>query len=91
MRAVDEMIKVIDPRRDTEAWREVVCNFFSRFINTFFTYLCSQPFYILIAYLCCYTLFSLYTVGFCKAMEYVEETKASPYHNKQAQKKGRML
>ena len=80
------MIKVIDPRRDTEAWGEVVLNFFLRFINTFFTYLCSQPFYILIAYLCFYTLFSLYTVGFCKAMEYVDNIKPSSHHNKQTQK-----
>ena len=72
MGVVDEMIGVFDPRRDTEGCG-LVYNLGLRLINTFFTYLRLHPTYIIVAYLCCLLLLSVYTVGFCKAMMYTED------------------
>ena len=64
MRAVDELIKVVDPRRDTGVCGEVVACVGLRFINTFYTYFCKHSIYIAFAYLFCLILLSIYTVEF---------------------------
>ena len=76
MGVVDEMIRVLDPRRDTGGCG-VVYSLGLRLINTFFTYLCLHPIFILVAYLCCLLLLSVYTVGFCKAIQYEEDDSIS--------------
>ena len=72
----------------------VVCTLGLRFINTFFTYFCTNQFFILFAYLCCFILLSLYTVGFCKVIEYVEDemcnlSSKSKRNKKQRNQQGR--
>ena len=82
MRAADEVIKVLDPRRDTGVWDAVLYNSLLRCIITFFSYSCSQTFYMLFVYLFCYILLSIYTVGFCNVMEHISIDKGCASHIK---------
>ena len=67
----------MDPRRDTEVCGEVVvCGAFGilkSLINSIYFYCSANPIIVLLAYLCCFILFSMYTIGFCFSMENVDE------------------
>ena len=75
--SADELIDLVDPRRDTGVGTEIlICSAWGilrRLINSFYIYLCSHPMLLLLAYFCCLILFSIYTIGFCFAMEFVDD------------------
>ena len=94
MRGADEAIYLVDPRRDTGVCGEVVAysaiGFGLRFINTFNTYCCLNPSFTLFAYPFCFLLFSMFTAGFCKLLEYTEiDNPILKCHNRRKHQKGR--
>ena len=82
MRAADEAILLVDPRRDTGDCNSLLLlglgNVLKMIIRSIYLYCCSNPIVILCAYLCCFIFFGIYTIGFCNLLNNVHQT--APQH-----------